>query len=448
MRDINSGAELPWQKICQKLNIDGFVTGNVKEYGKIYAVLYSQTAVSLGVQFRSCRNAGFIWQKDVTETKRDGDIPLSLTGLAAAMLSTYMRHQDITALEVAAKLSMKLTLDIPNPSSLRAVPPEIKFFLHNASGRLLVPGEMLKVVMRGAPGAQGYWTIPGVVSRLPLEEKEPGIYIGQYKVRSDDRALDAQLMGYLVSAEKAESRWMDILSPVTLGKPTVLPSVISSNTTLTAQSSPYLISEFVLVKKNVSLQIQPGTLIWSNGAGLVVNGQLDAMGEVENRIRFRSLSDSPWKGITLSNSSASRLNYVAIKNAKVALNVRRSPVSATGLILEENSWGVVAQESDIEIENSQIRYSQNAGVSCRDGRITLRSNYITDNETGGAQFENSQVSANNNAIFNNGKWDIKNLDADTTLELGNNWWGTSNPAEVKVLGGVSLLPLLSSSPGL
>lgn len=447
LANLAPGEELPWKNICQKLNVDGFITGTVHDYGKMYAVLYSQTAVSIGVQFRSCENGSFIWQQEVEGTKRDGDLPLSPTGLAAAIVTTYFRHQDMSALEVAAKLSMDLTLTMPNPPSLLAVPPKINFFLHNGSGRLLLPGQQLKVVMRGAARANAYWSIPGITSRLPMQEKEPGTYIGEYEVQPNDQALDAQLVGYLISAENAETLWIDILEPVSLGAPTVLPSVITTDMTLTPKKSPYLISEIVVVKQNVRLEILPGTTIWSTGPGLLINGQIDALGDPANTIRFRSLSDSPWKGITLNNTTApSILRHVEIKNADIALNAFQSQAYAHGLVLDENNWGIVAQGSDIKIENSQVRHSRKVGVSCRNTRVDLLSNNITDNESGGAQFENSPVVAKNNAIFNNGSWDIKNLDIDNKLQLDNNWWGTTNVTEVKALGEVALEPLLPSSP--
>jgi hypothetical protein len=444
---IAKGESLPWRKICKALNIDGFITGTVSEYGKMYAVLYAQTEVTMNVQFRSCTNGSFIWEEEAQETKRDGDIPFSPTGLAAALVTTFIKHQDITALEVAAKLSMKMTLNMPNPVSLLAVPPEISLFLHNGNGRLLLPKQVLKVVLLGEPGQKAYWSIPKLASRMKMIEREPGIYVGQYQVRAEDRVVRAQLVAFLVSRENAETRWVDVLESVSLGSPTILPAVIAEDLVLSPHQSPYLISDIVLVKQNVQLRILPGTAVWSAGAGLVVNGQLLAKGQASNRISFRSLSDSAWKGITLNQTSAPcQLDYVDIDQADIALNAFKSKAEITGLQLEDNRWGIVAQDSDLKIENSLIRHSQHVGISSRNSQINLQSNYISYNKTGGAQFEASEVAASNNAIFANGKWNIRNLDTDSILQLGNNWWGTATTEEIKVIGNVNMEPLLEKSP--
>ena len=444
---IANGERLPWKQICKALNVDGFITGSVREFGKMYAVLYAQTEVTMAVQFRSCINGSYIWQEESRETKRDGDIAFSPTGLAAALVTTFFKHQDISALEVAAKLSMKLTLDMPNPDSLLAVPPEITLFLHNARRRLLLPNQILRVVLLGEPGQSAYWSIPKISDRMAMVEKQPGTYVGQYKILPDDRAVNAQLVAYLVSEENAETRWVDILESVTLGAPTRLPDIISEDTVLSPRNSPYLIDGIVLVKQGAELKVLPGTAIWSTGAGLVVDGQLTAIGQSNNRISFDSLSASRWKGITLHESSASsQLENIDISNAEIALNVFQANAKITGLILENNQWGIVAQNSELEIENSLIRHSEQVGLSGRNSQIHLKSNYITYNKSGGAQFEGSLVEASNNAIFANGDWNIRNIDNADYLQLGNNWWGTAKPEETKVIGKVNMQPLLEKSP--
>lgn len=446
---IAAGAQLPWKKICEELNVDGFITGTVNEFGKMYAVLYAQTEVSLVIELRSCIDGSSIWQQEGKETKRDGDIPFSPTGLAAALVTTYIKHQDISVLEVSARLSLRLTLSMPNPPSLLAIPPEISLFVHNAKGRLLLPGEVLKVVLLGDPGNEGYWSIPQLSKRMKLAEQEAGIYVGQYTIKPEDRILESHLEAYLVSNEQAETRWLDVLQPVTLGEPTVLPGVISDDMTLSPDQSPYLIADIVLVNQGVQLRILPGTSIWSAGAGLLVNGQLIAAGESDSKISLKSLSDTPWKGITLNQTSApSLLQYVVISDADIALNAYQAEAELNGLLLENNQWGIVAQNSVLNIKNSSIQHSQNVGISGRMARMALSSNYIAHNKAGGLQAEQSEVEAKNNAIYANGNWNVRNLDESSVLDFGQNWWGTGDKDKVKTLGKVTLEPLLQNNPQL
>jgi len=446
---IAKGAQLPWKNICEELNVDGFITGTVNEFGKMYAVLYAQTEVSLAIELHSCVDGSSIWQQQGKETKRDGDIPFSPTGLAAALVSTYIKHQDISVLEISARLSLRLTLSMPNPPSLLPIPPEISLFVHNAQGRLLLPGEVLKVVLLGDPGNEGYWSIPKLSKRMRLAEKEPGIYVGQYTIKPEDRILGSYLEAFLVSDQQAETRWLDVLQPVSLGQPTVLPGVISDDMTLSPDQSPYLIADIVLVNQGVQLTILAGTSIWSAGAGLLVNGQLIAAGESDNRISLKSLSDTPWKGLTLNQTSApSRLHNVVISDADIALNAYQAEAEINGLLLENNQWGIVAQNSVLDIKNSSIQHSQNVGISGRMSRINLSSNYIAYNKVGGLQAEESEVAAKNNAIYANGNWNVRNLDGSSVLDFGQNWWGTGDKDKVKTVGKVTFEPLLQNNPQL
>ncbi len=445
---LATGAKLPWEMLCRELNIDGFITGTVNDFGKTYALLYSEAVVSVALQFRHCKDGSLIWEEQIQQTEREGDISFSPTGLAAALVTTYLRHTDMTELEVAAKLSMKATAAMPNPPSLLPVPPDIRVFVHNASGRLVQPGEHLKVVMFGDIGLQAFWSIPSIAERLPMQEKAPGTYIGEYLVKAGDNLQNAQLEGFLVSDQEVEARWIDVLDPVSIGQPKQLPNFIHSDTTLSAADGPYFLSGIVILKQGVQLTLLPGTTIWADsGAGVVVNGQLQALGTRQNPVQLKGNSDATWKGLTFNKAATkSHLEFVHIQQADIAINAFQSNVEGHDLVLEDNKWGVVSQGSELSIQKSLIRHSTKAALSARKSNINLLANTITENLAGGAQFESSQVLAVGNAIYNNSSWDIKNLDPELSLALGNNWWGVAESSEVKAVGSVNLEPLLTDKP--
>jgi hypothetical protein len=448
LRDkVIQGKEFPWNKVCQRLNIDGFITGKVNQYGKVYALLYTQTQVAIEVQLRRCSDGGFIWQDSAEEVERDGDIPLTPTGLAAALVTTYVRHRNSTALQVAAKLSMSLTARIPNPITLLPVPPKITLMVHNAAGQLLQPGDHIRIVLIGEPGQKGYWDIPDIATGLPLQEKERGIYIGQYRVRPNDKTNGAQLISYLVNNENVQSRWVDVMAPIAMGTPTKLPNVVENRLVLTVEQSPYLISGIVLVKSGASLIIKPGTTIWSDGLGFIVKGRILAEGEKNNQIRFDSVSREPWKGITIANDNTrSYLKHVEIRNADIALNTYNAVVDLSGLIITNNNWGIVARNTKLTLNNSVIRDSKNVGISARNSSVEMRHNHITNNEAGGVQFKGSTADIKNNGFFNNGNWDLKNTDETNALNASNNWWGTTDEDLVRTAGLVTINPILTESP--
>jgi hypothetical protein len=65
----------------------------------------------------------------------------------------------------------------------------IERFVMRPMGRLHA-GEEVRFRVSGAPGGQAWVDVPGVVSRLRLEETRPGVYEGTYTVRRRDN-LDA-----------------------------------------------------------------------------------------------------------------------------------------------------------------------------------------------------------------------------------------------------------------
>jgi hypothetical protein len=52
-----------------------------------------------------------------------------------------------------------------------------------------------------------------------------------------------------------------------------------------------------------------------------------------------------------------------------------------------------------------------------------------------------------NGLFGNGKWDLKNRNPDGMLAVPGNWWGTTDPAAVRIEGPVEITPLRKSPPG-
>ena len=73
-------------------------------------------------------------------------------------------------------------------------------------------------------------------------------------VKPGDRVIMSNLKGRLKSRTGLESLWVDdILGPVTLGKPTILPPEISEDRVLTYNESPYLINEDLNIKEGATI---------------------------------------------------------------------------------------------------------------------------------------------------------------------------------------------------
>jgi hypothetical protein len=265
---------------------------------------------------------------------------------------------------------MQMVATIPNPEAVTEPPPRIIALVHNAGGKLLRPGDLMKVAMIGAENQTASWSIPPLVENLPLKEKEPGVYIGAYRIRSKDRLPHGRVIGYLRSDTGSGSQWVDTLGPVKIGEPTLLPSKISKNTVLNAARSPYLVEGALVVLPGARLTLEPGTVIWFRKLGLIVKGELQINGTEAEPVSFASLGSDNWKGIFFDQSkAANHLQYCQISNAEFGIRASGSTVNLKNCIFQDNVWGIVIEEGKIEIHNSLVRTSDKIGIAARRANI-------------------------------------------------------------------------------
>jgi parallel beta-helix repeat protein len=278
-----------------------------------------------------------------------------------------------------------------------------------------------------------------------MEEKQPGVYIGAYRIKARDRLAYGRMAGILRSQKGVGSQWIDTLGPVRIGKPTVLPPVISNDYALSIEKSPYLVTGALVVKPGVRLTLNPGTVIWFRSLGLIVKGQLEILGTRDDPVRLASLEEAGWKGIFLDRSSdENKINYCTISKAEYGFRASMSNVSIRNCQFHDNVWGIVMEESRGEISGSLIRTSAKLGIAARKAQILIKNSVITENSSGGILLEDSKAMIEQNNIQNNGSWAIKVLDQKARVRAANNWWGNADPAKKEIIGPVAFQPVLKS----
>ncbi len=430
------------QKLGQLLGVDAVIYGEVLSLGKIYALLYAENNAGLKARMVNCYSGKIIWQLEHTIHIREGEVPLSLTGLAASLIKTAISHQQATHMQAASELSMEMVATIPNPDTLSEPPPRIQAMVHNGAGKLLRSGDNLKVVLIGEYGQSGSWSIPPLFEDRALKEKEPGLYIGAYRVRSQDSLPDGRLFGYLKSKSGVRSQWMDTLGSLKIGEPTILPPIISQDTILTVENSPYLVEEALVVLKKAKLIINPGTVIWFRKLGLIVKGELQILGTEEDPVQLAAIGASKWKGIFLDQSIANNtMHNCKISNAEFGFRAFKSNILIENCLFQDNVWGIVLEESKVRINKSLIRTSAKTGISARKTRLFVEGSTISENSFGGFLLENAEVQLEQNNIANNGQWEIK-AEGSGSVQAGNNWWGKADPEQSGIIGPVKIEPAL------
>jgi hypothetical protein len=442
---ITAGENSSPQKLGQLLGVDAVIYGEVLSLGKTYALIYSDNQAGLKARMVRCDSGQVLWELKHTVHLEEGDLPISPIGLATAVFKTALNHHQATHMKAAAELCMQMVATIPNPPAVSEPPPQIQALVHNGAGKLLQPGEYLKVAMIGEENQIASWSIPPLIESLPMKEKQPGIYIGAYRIKARDRLPHGRLVGYLRAKSGVGSQWIDILGPVKIGKPTLLPAVISTDYVLNIEKSPYLVNDALVVKPDAKLTINAGTVIWFNSLGIIVKGELQILGTKDDPVRLSSLNMTTWKGIILDRShTKNKISFCTISNAEFGFRASHSNISIQNSRFQDNVWGIVMEACKAEILSSLIRTSIKSGVAAHKTQLLIKDSVITENSSGGILLENSQVQITQNNILNNGGWEIKVLDGNGRVQAAKNWWGNENPTEKKIIGPVAIQPALKA----
>ncbi len=140
----------------------------------------------------------------------------------------------------------------------------------------------------------------------------------------------------------------------------VLPPIITKNTTLTPKDGPIIIAHQVVVPKNITLTIQPGTQLYALEFGqLNIEGNLVAQGTVKNVISFTTdetnLINQTWNGISMNAGAHAQLDYVKFRNASPAIACNtNSQATINHLDIQQGSMGIFTASAACVITNSQI----------------------------------------------------------------------------------------------
>jgi hypothetical protein len=115
--DYKKLRKIPVKKLGRILNCDAVVFGEVTEFEKIFAGIYSQMAVGLSISIWDTRSGREIWADEHTERHHEGGIPLTLTEIPLITFRSGMVLRDDAKIQAADELSRLLTRRIPIPEN-------------------------------------------------------------------------------------------------------------------------------------------------------------------------------------------------------------------------------------------------------------------------------------------------------------------------------------------
>jgi hypothetical protein len=115
LRDIARLRKIEVKRLGRLLKCEAVVFGEVTEYKRLYAGIYSQMAVGAAVEMWDARTGRKIWSGKHIARKHEGGLPLTLTDIPMIGIRSGMNLTETSKIQAVDDLSRQLTGRIPVP---------------------------------------------------------------------------------------------------------------------------------------------------------------------------------------------------------------------------------------------------------------------------------------------------------------------------------------------
>lgn len=252
------------------------------------------------------------------------------------------------------------------------------------------------------------------------------------------------------------SRWAALLIPLlfsgcapTASHPVLPPLSLRLHhaeiVTDTLWNGSIVIDGQVKVFKGATLTIAPGTDIAfvrrdddKDGLGdgtLIIEGSLQAIGTPAQPIHFHSAANDPqpgdWLEIRVDFSKETLLRYCEIRDSAHALHAHFTKATVEESHIHDNIDGCRLGQGNFIFRHNLIEANEGKGINFRNSTIEIVDNIIRRNHAGIFLFETDRppIIARNSFYANNDNFRLGDF-FHRDLEIGSNWWGSSDPAMV------------------
>ena len=201
------------------LGTDAIVYGEISNFDKLFAVLYSQVSVGAKLRMYDGRTGELLWTGEHVARIHEGGISTNPIGLVATIIATAMNVRDIQLLRACDDLFRGMVLTIPAPTIAEARrPPVITLLVQDTKNLPKKAGDEIRVVIQGTPKMQASFDIGEFKKHIDMQEQvnEPGVYLGVYRVVPGDNVRKAIITGYLTDDAGNTAHWVDAVGTVTL----------------------------------------------------------------------------------------------------------------------------------------------------------------------------------------------------------------------------------------
>ena len=228
------------QELGKILGVDAVVYGEISDFDKLFAVMYSQVSVGAKIRMYDSKSGELLWTGAHTVRIHEGGVALTPVGIAATIVTTAMNMRDIQLLRACDDLFRDMVKTIPVPALADALrPPVITLLVQDTKNLPKKAGDEIRVVIQGTPKMQARFDIGEFKKYIDMQEQSdtPGIYLGTYKVLPGDNVRKAIITGYLKDDTGNTAQWVDAIGTVTLkttppDKPSFLKAIGRNNVML------------------------------------------------------------------------------------------------------------------------------------------------------------------------------------------------------------------------
>lgn len=207
------------QEICTTLlSCDAVMYGKILRWDRSYYGIQTVSTVELELKIVSARNGKVLFETVAQDSDSRG-ITKGPTGFSNLVLEPLkgLDNSIITALadDVVEQALVPLNRK-KRPDFLNVAPPAIVAAAHDARTGEISQGGKLVVIVYGSPGQTGRFSIGNSITEIPLTERSPGHYLGEYIPLPTDR-FTAQAVSVTLQDEGGrETRLMIPGQPLTI----------------------------------------------------------------------------------------------------------------------------------------------------------------------------------------------------------------------------------------
>jgi hypothetical protein len=123
----NEGGPEAWKglspaELGELFRADLVIYGRVLSFDRAFLGIYSQIALTVGLEMVSCRTGKSVWQKTLTKRSHDGGLPFSLFEIIPAALRSSLHMTRERTVGLVDRVSRELAEAVPDPPRSRDLP--------------------------------------------------------------------------------------------------------------------------------------------------------------------------------------------------------------------------------------------------------------------------------------------------------------------------------------